>query len=104
MMNELEPLSIVISNSYIMQVQEKGCSGGGCTCLKAGLKCSALCKFGSGVSCQNVTLFQIAKDSEDYDGPLTVLQAESSNFETPTKREKLIIQYHIFSCEYAYSY
>lgn len=37
---------------------KKGCSGG-CSCRKLGLKCSALCKFCAGKSCQNVPSLQL---------------------------------------------
>lgn len=71
---------------------KKGCSGGGCTCVKAGLKCSAFCKFCSGVSCHNVAELQIAEEGEDdVDNHVPIFQAESDNFEPPTKRSKWTI-------------
>lgn len=87
MNNEAAPLSLL---KFLSCGCKKDCSGGGCTCLKAGLKCSALCKFCSGISCLNVAVVQIADDEEeeDYDDPLLVPQHQSHDFEPPTKRTK----------------
>lgn len=84
MMSEVAPPSLL---KFLSCGCKKGCIGGGCTCFKAGLKCSALCKFCSGVSCQNVAVIHIA-DGEDDDDPLPIFQDESDDFEPPTKRTK----------------
>lgn len=45
----------------------KGCTGRGCTCQKAGLKCSVICYFCRGKSCQNITTIEIDdSDNEEY--------------------------------------
>ncbi|CAG9813141.1 unnamed protein product [Phaedon cochleariae] len=43
---------------------KKGCRGG-CTCLKAGLKCSVMCATCSGETCQNAALIIIEEDDDD---------------------------------------
>ena len=67
---------------------KKGCSGGGCTCVKADLRCSALRKFCSGVSCHNVAELQIGEEEDDVNNQVVIFQDESYNFEPPTKRSK----------------
>ncbi|KAJ8945855.1 hypothetical protein NQ318_002692 [Aromia moschata] len=73
---------------------KKGCTGGeqakGCTCLKAGLRCSSMCKFCTGVSCQNVVVIPIDEkwddNDDDIDDPLPVITIGDS--QPPSKRTK----------------
>lgn len=66
---------------------KKGCGGSGCPYLKAGLKCSALCKFFPSVSCQNVSTFQMVEVGED-DDVKPICQTELSTLEPLTKWRK----------------
>jgi hypothetical protein len=51
---------------------------GGCSCRKAGLKFSALCRFFSGKSCQNAPPLQLkASDSEDDGHPVETMDLVS---------------------------
>lgn len=66
--------------------RKKGFSGGVCTCVKAGLKYSILCKFCSGVSFHNVAELKTAEEREDdVDNHVPIFQAESDNFYEPLR-------------------
>lgn len=53
----------------------KGCSTGSCSCKKAGLRCSAMCKHCAGLSCENAP----ATDLNEEDSPDIVGEYDHGN-------------------------
>src|ERR1700761_9025205 len=75
--------------------------GGNCSCQRAGLKCSALCKVCQGKTCLNTPPLDMADESDeedDVDHPLSLdpttqespeYQEEPSDESGPSKRTRL---------------
>lgn len=66
---------------------QKGCRGRSCSCQRAGLKCSALCKVCQGKTCLNTPPLDMADESDEEDNVDDPLPFDPTQ-ESPESQEK----------------
>ena len=71
----LTPITITMDPAPQLMISCKcrKCCSGGCSCRKAGLKCSALCRFCVGKLCRNVISLQVEDSDDEEDIPIPTL-------------------------------